>query len=582
MTGWGAAQRGERAADADAGETLILAAESGESLADQLVSALAAEGIVTYFGVPGGAIESLFDALARYQRAGRVTLVPMRSEAGTAFAADGYHRATGGISACVATSGPGISNLLTAVMSAHADRIPLLALTPQVSLCKQGRGALQESSEDGYDLTRILAACTRYSSTVTHPLQLPHKLARALASARGAPGGPVHLSIPSDVLAGRAIQAANDGGVIGHRGVSAAVDHGALTALSGDLRVAASPVLYVGDDAGPTAHRLFDLAHRTGGTVVASPGGKRWVGHLDSAYRGVSGFSGHASARAAMGAADLIVTFGATFDELSTNAWRTFSKVPVYAVDRHAMHAHRLPHARPVIADVALAIDWIGRAAHGTGGALRRRRIATVPQIVHSSGDGPVHPADLMRWLGDELPEDVVVHVDAGNSFSWSTRDLNRTLPDTYRVAMGLSSMGWALAASVGAAVASGRRTVCVSGDGAMLMASNDLTVAVERNLPVTYVVLNDAGLGMVRHGQRLSGAESIAHAIAPVRFDQIAQACGAFGIRVAGLADLASVPREWLESDAGGPCLIDVQIDRDAVPPMADRVLGLATGVPK
>src|SRR5450432_3692447 len=99
LTGWGASARGERSPDVDAGATPILAADSGESVADQLVSSLAAEGIVTYFGVPGGAIEPLFDALARQQRAGRVTLVPMRSEAGAAFAADGYHRATGGIAA---------------------------------------------------------------------------------------------------------------------------------------------------------------------------------------------------------------------------------------------------------------------------------------------------------------------------------------------------------------------------------------------------------------------------------------------------------------------------------------------------
>jgi acetolactate synthase I/II/III large subunit len=115
-----------------------------------------------------------------------------------------------------------------------------------------------------------------------------------------------------------------------------------------------------------------------------------------------------------------------------------------------------------------------------------------------------------------------------------------------------------------------------------MLMSSLELTVAVERNLPVTCVVLNDAGLGMVRHGQRLGGAESIAHEIAPVRFDRIAQACGAAGMRIDRLSDLASVPRDWLGSDEGGPCLLDVQIDRDAVPPMADRVLGLATGIPK
>src|SRR5215472_12453645 len=167
-------------------------ATATDSVADHLVDELRSLGISTYFGVPGGTIEPLFNALARQQREGLVQLVPMRSEAGAGFAADGYYRATGRMAVCTATTGPGISNLLTATMAAHADRIPLLVLTPQVAQRKQGRGAFQDSSVEGF-----FAACTRFSTTVSHPEQLGHKLARAVAVAMGAPGGPVHLSIPS-------------------------------------------------------------------------------------------------------------------------------------------------------------------------------------------------------------------------------------------------------------------------------------------------------------------------------------------------------------------------------------------------
>jgi acetolactate synthase-1/2/3 large subunit len=113
-------------------------------------------------------------------------------------------------------------------------------------------------------------------------------------------------------------------------------------------------------------------------------------------------------------------------------------------------------------------------------------------------------------------------------------------------------------------------------------MSSLELTVAVEQRLPVTYIVLNDSALGMVRHGQLLSGAASIAHEIAPVRFDQLARACGACGVRVDHQADLDAIDAAWFESDEGGPCVIDVRIDRNAVPPMADRVRGLAEGIPR
>jgi acetolactate synthase-1/2/3 large subunit len=549
-----------------------------ETLADQLVMALVSCGIDTFFGVPGGAIEPLFDALARAQARSEVRVVPMRGEAGAAFAADGYFRETGHMAACLVTTGPGISNLLTATMSAEADRIPLLLLTPQAALHKEGRGALQDSSMDGHDMARVLGTCTRYSSVVSHPEQLSHKLQRALESARRAPAGPVHLSLPSDILRSRPIARWVSPG---RHPEPCAFDGEALARLRCAVGDALSPVFYVGDDAGHGAERVFDLARVFGGQVVSSPAGKRWLGHRDPSYRGASGFSGNASAQHAIDQADLVVAFGATFDEFSTNAWSALGDVTLYAVDQHTEFVHRMPQAQPVLASPSVAIrsllEKASEPAHTTPAppsGICRRLSAPRP--------GPVNPSDLMRWLGSALDDDVVVHIDAGSGFSWSTRYLERVLPDTYRVAMGLSTMCWAISAVVGACLGRRRRSVCITGDGAMLMSSLELTVAVDQDLPVTILVLNDSGLGMVRHGQRMAGAESIAHDIAPVRFDLLAQACGAQGVRVPSFADLARLDRRWLCDDTAGPCVIDVCIDREAVPPMADRVSGLAAGRPR
>jgi acetolactate synthase-1/2/3 large subunit len=147
---------------------------------------------------------------------------------------------------------------------------------------------------------------------------------------------------------------------------------------------------------------------------------------------------------------------------------------------------------------------------------------------------------------------------------------------------MGLSTMGWAIGAALGAAVATRERNICMVGDGAMLMSSLELNVAVQERLPATYIVLNDAGFGMVKHGQRLARAPSIAHEIGPVRFDMIAHAVGAAGFRVECLDDLARIPRRYLASNDHGPCLIDIVIDPEAIPPMVDRVVGLHSGIPK
>ncbi len=571
-----------RSAIADGGavtrDAPVTAARAGSCLADELVDELARFGIDTYFGVPGGAIEPLLNAISRQRALGRVRFIGMRSEAGAAFAADGHFRASGRMAVCTATTGPGIANLLTATMAAHADRIPILLVTPQVALAKEGRGALQDSSPDGHDLPRILGECTRYSTTVSHPDQLAHKLSRALSLAQTPPYGPVHLAVPSDLLAAAGAERARSGAP--KLPLSQPLDRVALDELCAKAIAARFPLFYVGDDAGPLGRRLWRLARTLGGAVVSSPAGKRWIGHLDPTYRGVLGFSGHPDARQALDRADVVIAFGATFDELSTNAWSLLTDVPLYAVDRHAEFACRLPNAQPVVASPSDALEELLRRLPTAPTISHYPRASGALRIMHRGAGGPVHPSHLMQWLSQVLPDDVVVHVEAGNSFSWSTRDLLRPMPDTYRVAMGLSTMCWAISAVIGAAIASPRRSICICGDGSMLMSSLELTVAVQHRLPVTYIVLNDAGLGMVRHGQRLGGAESIGHEIPDVRFDHLAQACGARGYRVEAAEDLERLPVEWLSDDTGGPALIDVCIDREAVPPMADRVRGLARGV--
>ncbi len=568
-------QRASVAARSCDSQTRPVVVASRATLADQMVSWLARAGIDTYFGVPGGAIEPLFNALARSQREGTARLVPTRSEGAAAFAADGFYRETGRIAACTTTTGPGISNLITAVMSAHADRIPLLVLTPQTRASKHGRGSLQDSSPDGYDLTQLLGECTRYSSILGHPDQLAHKLGRVLSCARGMPMGPVHLSVPSDLLAGppsAQFETTEDPS----RWRPRPVDLTALHRLTGMLARASAPAFYIGDDAGPSSARLCEVAARRGVPVFSSPAGKRWLDHFHSSYAGVLGFSGHEKARRAILDRDLIVAFGATFDELSTNSWTALPNVPILSVDCHLEHVTRLPNAQPVLATLDDTIAVIADCLGKRGASLRPGGVSLHSVNPPAMEPGPVHPATLMAWLGSELPEDVVVHVDTGAGFSWSTRHLKRRRPNTYRVAMGLGSMGWAISAVIGSAVASGRRSICVCGDGAMLMSSLELTAAVAENLPVTYIILNDSGLGMVRHGQALSGSESIGHEIPTVRFDKLARACGARGYLIESADGLHRLPRCALTDDTGGPCVIDVRIDRTAVPPIVDRIRAL------
>ncbi|HMA91429.1 MAG TPA: thiamine pyrophosphate-binding protein [Polyangiaceae bacterium] len=546
-----------------------------KSLADQLVQGLANCGISTYFGVPGGAIEPLFNALAREQSLGRVEVILMRSEAGAAFAADGYYRATRRIAACTTTTGPGVTNLTTAVMAAYSDRIPILLITPQAPMPRQGRGAFQDSCADAIDVVKVLESCTRYSTTVVHPSQLHFRLSRAVHLARTPPTGPVHVSIPSDLLAGPPEQGAPLL-QLNQLPASTPVDELACLDLVNAVTSARFPVFYIGDDAGLDAQELCAVARQLGAAVVSSPAGKRWISHKDPIYAGVVGFAGHQRAASAIRHSDLVVTFGATFDEFSTNAWNVFDGRRVFSVDRHGAYAYRQPGARVVIAETYQVVERLRSAMPSVCPSRIGLSSYPPPTLVRSNGDAPVHPLDLMRWLNLGVPDDVVVHVDTGSSMAWSTRELVRPVPDTYRVAMGACSMCWAISAAIGAAIATHERVICLTGDGAMLMSSLELTVAAEQNLPVTYLILNDSSLGMVRHGQRLAGAENIATRLAPVRFDLLAQACGVEAIRVDCRTSLARVPAEWLSCPNGGPRLIDVVIDPNAVPPIGQRIAAL------
>lgn len=170
------------------------------TVADLLLHYLEQIGVEYVFGIPGGAVEPLYDALARSARRGGIRPIVARHETGAAFMADGYHRHSGKLAVCCGTTGPGTTNLVTGVSSAYENNIPMLVVTAQTRLATFGKGAFQESSDAAVDTVALLGPCTRYNSLVSHVEQFEHKLAAALLVAFQPPAGPVHLSIPTDIL----------------------------------------------------------------------------------------------------------------------------------------------------------------------------------------------------------------------------------------------------------------------------------------------------------------------------------------------------------------------------------------------
>ena len=577
--------------------------------ADLLVAYLAQLGVEYVWGVPGGAIEPLLNAVARGAAHGGPRPVVARHETGAAFMAHGYHSATGRLGVCFATTGPGATNLITGVASAYANEVPMLVLTAQTALKNFGRGALQESSCTGVDTVGMFRHCTRYNTLVSHPAQLEIKLARAILAAFQHPYGPSHLSLPMDVL--KAPAPVSDPSFDLSRQIHspAQVDHQAVQALVELLMKARHPVFVVGAGCAQAVGSLLELAVRLQAEVVTTPHGKGLVSPYHPLYRGVFGFAGHADARRALAAdnADLVVAAGTNLGEWATEGWDPELLVSrrLVHVDESRSNLHQSPMARlHVHGNLVAVFDALLKKVEGSKKmpretsihamaaehkGPRRRHFRLANEGKWQSDATPIKPQRLMYELGRRLPPATRYFADVGNSMAWAIHYLlpfdrrvaGRRVENVpiFQVSTEWASMGWAIGAAVGAARArSDMPVVCITGDGALLMSGQELTVAVQEHLSLLFIVLNDAALGMVKHGQRLNGAEQVGFELPRVNFADAAQAMGARGHVVRSPADLAALDLEAL-CRAGGPVVLDVHVDPAEIPPMSARLKVLRGG---
>ena len=267
-----------------------------QDIADLIVSYLEQIGVRYVFGVPGGAIEPFYSALARSARRGGPRPVVARHETGAAFMAQGYAQESGKLGVCCTTTGPGATNLITGAAAANVDNVPLLLITAQTPLPTFGRGAVQESSDTAVDTVGMFDRCTRYSSLVSHPDQVEGKLVSAIMSACQAPGGPAHLSVPLDVMRSPSPVNRPNFPLEAMLEPPAMCDKAAVARLQRLLKNSRKPVFLVGAKCGEAVQLVMELAARLGAQVVATPQGKAWVNPCHPLYRGVIGFAGHETA----------------------------------------------------------------------------------------------------------------------------------------------------------------------------------------------------------------------------------------------------------------------------------------------
>ena len=591
---------------------------------DVLVGYLAQIGVEYVFGVPGGAIEPLYNALARSARRGGPRAVVARHETGAAFMADGYARETGGLGVCCATTGPGATNLLTGVASAYQNNIPLLVITAQTALPTFGKGAFQESSCTGINTLAMFEHCTRYNSLVSHPEQFETKLIAAITTACRS-RTTAHLSVPLDILRTPVPVGRPAFDLTKLLSPTNLFDASAAGVLCKYLAAARRPVLLVGGDCAEAVDAILEYALLIDAPVLTTPHGKGLVNAFHPQYRGVFGFAGHRNAYALLAdpSTDLILAVGTELGEWDSGGWDEkailnsrliqidatdahFLRAPMACLQVHgrilAVFEHLIAHRRanspiatkaPVAAVKSSGVLPPGNRVQDAGAGMPRPyrpfQVTLDDEAKCHDDSVPLKPQRLMRELSQRFPFNTRFLADTGNSFAWAIHYLHpfdrrwsgRRSPSagTFRTAMEFASMGWAIGAAIGTALAGRERpVVCIVGDGSFLMSGQELTVAVQEQLTVIFVVLNDSALGMVKHGQRLAGAEPVGFELPPVDFGAMARAMGAQAYTIHSPDDLVRLDIEGL-CRYPGPTLLDVHVDKEEVPPIHARmkVLGMS-----
>ncbi|MEE8428286.1 MAG: thiamine pyrophosphate-binding protein, partial [Gammaproteobacteria bacterium] len=430
---------------------------------DLVVQYLEQLGIEFVFGVPGGAIEPLYNALARSERRGSVRSVVARHESGAAFMADGYARETNKLGVCCSTTGPGATNLITGVSCAYENEIPMLVITAQTSLPVFGRGALQESSCTGIDTVGMFQHCTRYNTLVSHLSQLEHKLVAAILAAYRYPQGPAHLSIPLDLLrkpVGVEQPSYDLTRLLRHRSM---MDENGLEMLYAEIIRARRVVIVIGGGCSEAVGSILELAVMLDALVVATPHGKGMVSPYHPQFRGVFGFAGHATAEIALTdpEVDLVLGIGSTMGEWATGGWdeKAILNDRLIHIDATESHFSRTPMARLHVAgDLDVTFGRLLERFYTSGlpnlrrlvpdkrkGNERRskddrsweavevpkrwsdpaRRLRLDDEKKYYDGSTPIKPQRLMYELPRMFPFSTRYLVEAGNSATWAVHYLH-------------------------------------------------------------------------------------------------------------------------------------------------------------
>ncbi|KGL57088.1 acetolactate synthase catalytic subunit [Pantoea ananatis] len=464
--------------------------------AQWVVQALRAQGVDTVFGYPGGAIMPVYDAL--YD--GGVEHLLCRHEQGAVMAAIGYARSTGKTGVCIATSGPGATNLITGLADAMMDSVPVVALTGQVASAFIGTDAFQE-----IDVLGLSLACTKHSFMVESLDALPSVMAEAFAIAQSGRPGPVLVDIPKDIQLAKGEPSPQ---LMPVEEVMS-MPHQAIVEARAMMAQAKKPIFYVGGGVGmaQAVPALRALMQETGIPSVATLKGLGSVDADSEGYLGMLGMHGTKAANLAVQSCDLLIAVGARFDDRVTGKLDTFAPLAsVIHLDvdpaelnklrrAHVSLQGDLNHVLPALSQPLQIQTWRDEVV-----ALKAQHAWRYDH----PGEAIYAPL-LLKQLSDRKPANTVITTDVGQHQMWAAQHIVCDAPEDFITSSGLGTMGFGLPAAIGAQVARPNDTViCVSGDGSIMMNIQELGTIKRGKLPVKILLLDNQRLGMVRQWQQL------------------------------------------------------------------------------
>jgi acetolactate synthase-1/2/3 large subunit len=557
--------------------------------AQALIRSLEEVGADVVFGIPGGAILPAYDPLFDSKK---VRHVLVRHEQGAGHAAEGYAQATGKVGVCMATSGPGATNLVTPIADAFLDSVPIVAITGQVALPFIGTDAFQEA-----DISGITLPITKHNFLVQRAEDIPRTIAEAFHLALTGRPGPVLVDIPKDVLqAGTRFNWPPVLDLPGYRPVLK--PHGKQIREAAKLIAAASrPVLYIGGGvlkAHATAE-LRKLAELTGIPVVTTLMARGAFPDSHRQHLGMPGMHGTVAAVTALQKADLLIALGTRFDDRVTGRLDSFapSATVIHAdIDPAEIGKNRLAEV-PIVGDAREVIRELIPAIQAEYAAGNRADLTgwwrqadnwrkTYPLGYEEPSDGSLSPQYVISRLGELAGPDTVFTAGVGQHQMWAAQFIRYDNPYTFINSGGAGTMGFSVPAAMGAKVGAPDKLVwAIDGDGCFQMTNQELATCAIEGIPIKVAVINNGNLGMVRQWQalfydeRYSHTELGTHAPAAARsatarapipdFVKLAEALGCVGLRCDAKEDVDAVIAKAMAVD-DQPVVVDFTVGKDAM----------------